>query len=126
MILSMTEHATATVEKIFEPQTLDQFLQSEGQTLDDFEHGVMDKLKGLLEYQRGKIGRCLVGIRDNRLQITFVQREVCCDHDLQDACSTWELNRARAGWINMGTFVCPATSNENIEYMHDVAASGED
>lgn len=122
----MTEHATATVEKIFEPQTLDQFLQSERQTLENFEREVMTKLGGLLEHHREKISRCLIGIHDNRLQITFVQREVQCDHDLQDACATWELNRARAGWIHMGTFVCPSTSNENVEYMHNIAASGED
>lgn len=57
-----------------------------------------------------------------------MQRHVACDSDLQDVCFGWEFDKGQEPerWLNMGTFVLPATSRENLLNMHDIAASGED
>ena len=117
------------VRNNFSQEQLRTMLQLTDKTFDAFRESVLDRVSDFVHGHREKIGECLIGIRDQYVQVTFMQRTVRHDDVLQDACSNfeWDIAQEEQGsWPNVNTFLCPATSQENLEYMHAIAASGED
>lgn len=114
------------IDRLFSPAELRAMLILSEQSAESFNAIVLAQLSQFLEEQREKISSCLVGIQDDRVQVTFGMREVAYDEDLQDATSSFELDLADKNWANVSTFLCPATSHEDLAYMHEIAMSGED
>lgn len=122
-----TASANTFVQEEYTQKELRSMLEAEGKTFDAFRQDVIDRICEFVKEHKEKIEGCIIGIRDKYVQVTFARRQVRYDADLQDASTDFEWSLAHEyGWPNVNTFLCPATSKENLEYMHSIAASGED
>jgi hypothetical protein len=125
---AMTD-AAPLIDARYDNTSLQDFLIYKDRTKEDFEQEVMGAIWSFTIDHREKIAECIVSINEQYVHVTFHQHTVRYDDELQDASTQWEWKLAQnegGNWPEVMSFLCPATSSENVDMMHGKHASGED